>query len=196
MQKLMFPFWADAAEQSRRARHGIALDPAAQAQERAGPPGLDRPARQDVAEVGGEPVVLGLRGGLVGVRVQKRLDLGDLAIVRSVRSWALQHTLGQSWTQIGRSPAGALVASSSPHLVWLHAERQAIMPPFEADPLEELRLLDAVPVDYAIVDGLSFLDVTRRYAEPALKSRPDLWEPVRHDPGGSLTIYRRRSGVR
>ncbi|MGH9673675.1 MAG: DUF1501 domain-containing protein, partial [Bryobacteraceae bacterium] len=34
--------------------------------------------------------------------------LGDIAIVRSVRSWALQHELGQTWTQIGRSPASAL----------------------------------------------------------------------------------------
>lgn len=31
-----------------------------------------------------------------------------LAIVRSVRSWALQHSLGRTWLQIGRSPAAAL----------------------------------------------------------------------------------------
>jgi hypothetical protein len=35
-------------------------------------------------------------------------NLPDLAIVRSVRSWALQHNLGQAWAQIGRSPAAAL----------------------------------------------------------------------------------------
>ena len=35
-------------------------------------------------------------------------QLGDLAIVRSVRSWALQHNLAQSWAQIGRSPGAAL----------------------------------------------------------------------------------------
>ncbi len=35
-------------------------------------------------------------------------QLGDLAIARSVRSWALQHNLAQSWAQIGRSPAAAL----------------------------------------------------------------------------------------
>lgn len=34
--------------------------------------------------------------------------LGDLAIARSVRSWALQHNLAQAWAQIGRSPAAAL----------------------------------------------------------------------------------------
>ncbi len=35
-------------------------------------------------------------------------QLGDIAIARSVRSWALQHQLGVTWTQIGRSPAAAL----------------------------------------------------------------------------------------
>lgn len=34
--------------------------------------------------------------------------LPDYAIVRSLRSWALQHNLGQAWAQIGRSPAAAL----------------------------------------------------------------------------------------
>jgi len=44
----------------------------------------------------------------VGIFPKLAGNLSDLAIVRSVRSWALQHNLGQSWTQIGRSPAGAL----------------------------------------------------------------------------------------
>jgi hypothetical protein len=35
-------------------------------------------------------------------------NLPDMALVRSVRSWALQHNLAQAWTQIGRSPAAAL----------------------------------------------------------------------------------------
>lgn len=35
-------------------------------------------------------------------------NLKDIAIARSVRSWALQHNLGQAWAQIGRSPAAAL----------------------------------------------------------------------------------------
>ncbi|MFN7923830.1 MAG: DUF1501 domain-containing protein [Bryobacteraceae bacterium] len=35
-------------------------------------------------------------------------NVPDMAIVRSVRPWALQHNLSQAWVQIGRSPAGAL----------------------------------------------------------------------------------------
>ena len=34
--------------------------------------------------------------------------LPDLAIVRSMRAWALVHSLAQTWTQIGRNPAAAL----------------------------------------------------------------------------------------
>lgn len=32
----------------------------------------------------------------------------DIAIARSVRAWAAQHTLSQTWVQIGRSPAAVL----------------------------------------------------------------------------------------
>ena len=32
----------------------------------------------------------------------------DMAIVRSMRAWALVHNLAQTWTQIGRNPAAAL----------------------------------------------------------------------------------------
>ena len=35
-------------------------------------------------------------------------QLSDIAIVRSMRSWALAHSLGQRWTQIGRNPSAAL----------------------------------------------------------------------------------------
>jgi hypothetical protein len=35
-------------------------------------------------------------------------QLEDIAIVRSMRSWALVHSLSQTWTQIGRNPLSAL----------------------------------------------------------------------------------------
>lgn len=115
---------------------------------------------------------------------------GSLFLFDDPVEWrSLYASLG--WLRDNTEP-DALVATSCPHLVWLHAGRKAVLPPFEADPAQELRLLDAVPVDYAVVDDLRFLDVTRRYAEPALASRPDLWEVVHQDPAGGLTIYRRR----
>lgn len=35
-------------------------------------------------------------------------QLGNVAIVRSMQSWALVHSLAQRWTQIGRNPSAAL----------------------------------------------------------------------------------------
>ena len=39
----------------------------------------------------------------------------DLAVIRSVRSWNLQHTLGQMWVQIGRNP-GAVLGAVAPNI--------------------------------------------------------------------------------
>lgn len=41
--------------------------------------------------------------------------LGEIVIVRSMRAWALVHSLAQTWMQIGRSPASA-VGSIAPHV--------------------------------------------------------------------------------
>jgi hypothetical protein len=35
-------------------------------------------------------------------------NMGDIAVIRSLRSWALVHSLAQTWSQIGRNPAAAL----------------------------------------------------------------------------------------
>lgn len=55
--------------------------------------------------------------------------LGDIAVVRSMHSWALQHSGMQTWVQIGRNPSSALGAVA-PHLgsivaVEKEPERQA-----------------------------------------------------------------------
>jgi len=42
-------------------------------------------------------------------------QLGDIAIVRSMRAWALVHGLGQNWVQIGRNPA-AVLGNISPNI--------------------------------------------------------------------------------
>ncbi len=76
------------------------------------------------------------------------------------------------------APADAVVATMGPHGAWLRAGRRSVFPPFEADPVECQRLLDQVPVSYVIVDNLGFLDVTRRYAMPAIEAHPDRWRLV------------------
>src|SRR6266550_2745768 len=50
-------------------------------------------------------------GGVVwptGLLPKMADQLPNIAIVRSVRAWALVHSLSQTWVQIGRNPAAAL----------------------------------------------------------------------------------------
>ena len=58
----------------------------------------------------------------------------DFAIVRSMRAWALVHSISQTWTQIGRNPAGALgdVAPNVGSIVAL--EKQASRRPDQVFP--------------------------------------------------------------
>jgi hypothetical protein len=50
-----------------------------------------------------------------GILPKLKDQLGDIAIMRSVRSWALVHGLSQTWLQIGRNPTSAL-GSVSPNI--------------------------------------------------------------------------------
>lgn len=89
--------------------------------------------------------------------------------------WFLYDQSWQDWQEaidwIDKNAApGAIIATSSPHFYYLQTGRLAVLPPMAIDPGEERRLLASVPVSYAIVDELEFLDTTRRYVEPALKS--------------------------
>lgn len=43
-----------------------------------------------------------------GVFPKLATQVDDIALVRSVRAWAAQHTLSQTWVQIGRNPAAVL----------------------------------------------------------------------------------------
>ncbi len=54
--------------------------------------------------------------------------LNDIVIVRSMRAWALVHSLGQSWVQIGRNPAAALgdIAPNIGSIVALEKEKDRL----------------------------------------------------------------------
>ncbi|HXJ37644.1 MAG TPA: DUF1501 domain-containing protein, partial [Bryobacteraceae bacterium] len=43
-----------------------------------------------------------------GIMPKLAAKMNDFTIVRSMRAWALVHSLSQTWTQIGRNPAGVL----------------------------------------------------------------------------------------
>ncbi|MCU1327800.1 MAG: hypothetical protein JWN34_3170 [Bryobacterales bacterium] len=73
-----------------------------------------------------------------GLMPKLAAQISDFAIVRSVRSWALVHSLAQTWTQIGRNPAGVL-GNVSPNIgsvvaVELESQRRAgqVFPTFLA----------------------------------------------------------------
>ncbi|HYM11552.1 MAG TPA: DUF1501 domain-containing protein [Bryobacterales bacterium] len=51
----------------------------------------------------------------VGLMPNIAQQLGNIAIVRSVRSWSAVHGLAQTWTQIGRNPVSAL-GKVAPHI--------------------------------------------------------------------------------
>ena len=58
----------------------------------------------------------------------------------------------------------------------------------EADPARARRLLEMVPVSYVIVDDLEFVDISRRYARPAVEGDPAHWRVV-HSIAGTKTYH-------
>ncbi|HUS06568.1 MAG TPA: DUF1501 domain-containing protein [Bryobacteraceae bacterium] len=85
------------------------------------------PADFNPAEVSGLQWPTGLLPKLAG-------KLPDIAIVRSMRAWALVHNLAQTWTQIGRNPAAAL-GDIAPNIGSIVAiEKQAERTPGQAFP--------------------------------------------------------------
>lgn len=93
-----------------------------------------------------------------------------------------------AWVRMHAGP-DAIVATSAPHFFYLRTGLRAILPPMEANLEEERRLLEAVPVSYIIIDELIFLDVSRRYALPAIASDPRHWRLV-HVIDGTKTYAR------
>ena len=72
----------------------------------------------------------------------------------------------------------AIIATTEPHFYYLQTGRPAVMPPMEADPVQERRLLASVPISYVIIDELEFTDIARRYVLPAVDSDEGGWHLV------------------
>jgi len=103
-------------------------------------------------------------------------------------------TSWQDWEEAAawidtQTPRNAIVATSAPHFLYLRTGRLAVLPPMESDPVRARLLLDSVPVSYVIVDNWEFLDLSRRYARPAMESNPADWEVVQSI--NRTQIYRR-----
>lgn len=90
----------------------------------------------------------------------------------------------------------AIISTTCPPYLHLRIGRRAVMPPFESQPDRCLTMLENVPVDYVVVDGLNLLRKGGQYAEPALKTAPDHWSKVFDDLEGEVRIYRRMTSTK
>jgi hypothetical protein len=105
------------------------------------------------------------------------------------RTWRL-HDDALDWLAASAAAPG-IVATSTPHLVYLRTGLQAVMPPYEPDLPKADSLLAQVPARYVIVDQLSFLDVGRRYAAPVVEQGRDRWSLLYATNDSGPRIYRR-----
>jgi hypothetical protein len=105
------------------------------------------------------------------------------------RTWRL-HDDAIDWLARSAPPRG-VVATSTPHLVYLRTGLPAVMPPYESDPSKAESLLDQVPIRYLVVDKLSFLDVGRRYAAPVAERARERWPLLYAANDSGPRIYRR-----
>jgi hypothetical protein len=104
-------------------------------------------------------------------------------------TWRL-HDDGLDW--LGRQePRQGIVATSTPHLAYLRTGMRAVMPPYEIDARKAAEQLAGVPVTYLVVDQLSFLDVSRRYAAPVPRAAAAEWPLVYAANDSGPRIYRR-----
>jgi hypothetical protein len=87
--------------------------------------------------------------------------------------------------------AGAVVATSTPPLVYLRTGLKAVMPPYEPAPATAQHLLDGVPATYLLVDSLDSPDVARRYLDPVVTAYPERWRLVYGPRAGGTRVYQR-----
>ena len=104
-------------------------------------------------------------------------------------SWK-HHDDALDWLDRHASP-NEIVATSTPHWLYLKTGLTSIMPPFETDVAEAQRLMDSVPVDYLMIDGPDFLDMTRRYTSPVVSAFPQRWQLVYSPTKEGSKIYHR-----
>jgi hypothetical protein len=94
------------------------------------------------------------------------------------------------WVRANTAP-DAVIASAVPHLSYLRTGRLSVLPPLEPRPDSALALMAQVPVSYVVLDDFDEPGVSRRYAGPAVASRPDQWRLAYTAPGGRARVFER-----
>ena len=131
-----------------------------------------------------------------GERAQQRV-LFTRKGSEATSKWFMYDSSWRAWERAANwidahAPQNAILATTSPHFYYLQTGRLAVLPPMESDPVRERHLLDAVPISYVIIDNLEFLDVSRRYALPAVEDDPTDWHLVQSFDG--TKVYKRGPG--
>lgn len=95
------------------------------------------------------------------------------------RPWRL-HDEALAWLRDHAKP-GEIIATSTPHWAYLKTGLKTVQPPWEHDPGTAQRLLEAVPVDYLIIDNLlayELAEVARVYSIPVGRAFPERWKLI------------------
>ncbi|MDQ3258881.1 MAG: hypothetical protein M3R15_34295, partial [Acidobacteriota bacterium] len=95
---------------------------------------------------------------------------------------------GVAWLRQQAQP-NDVIASPTPHWLYLHTGLKNVMLPFEKDAYKAQQLLDSVPVSYLIIGQESM--ETKRYALPVVQQFPAQWKLIYSAPEGDWTIYQR-----
>jgi len=114
--------------------------------------------------------------------------LQEYSLLYFTPAWK-HHEEALDWL-VQRADTHDIVATTTPHWLYIKTGLSAVMPPFEPDVIEAQRLLDSVPVTYLITDSLD-VNVARRYAAPVVDAFPARWELIYTSADGDSRIYRR-----
>jgi hypothetical protein len=102
------------------------------------------------------------------------------------------HSLDPAFEWVRRhATAGAVLATTVPHLAYLRTQHKAVLPPLERDTDTAGRLLDEVPVSYLVLDELRTPPISTGYAAPVIAQQPENWRLVYAAPGGGTKVYER-----
>ena len=149
-----------------------------------------------------------LAGGIAIALVQETVTVGSMFATHHDRTGYVDASgahgyklfyFDEPWQDHDRSlewlaahgAAGAVVATSTPPLVYLRTGLKAVMPPYEPAPAIAQHLLDGVPATYLLVDSLDSPDVARRYLDPVVAAYPERWRLVYGPQAGGTRIYQR-----
>jgi len=125
-------------------------------------------------------------GGLIG----RAADAGEVGrLFYYFPEWQM-YDLACDWIAANAVP-DAVVVTATPQWAYVRSGRRAVMTPMIKDPVEALRLVDGVPVTYAIDDQMNIGTVVSRYLRPAIAHDPDGWRTAYVAPDGKTRVVQR-----